>query len=52
MASSTSNSSTGANLLSCGGVGFTRFWNVNKGKLVGEFQAHIDGILIIKSNRI
>lgn len=36
---------TGANLVSCGGVGFVRFWNINSGKLIGEFQAHIDGKL-------
>jgi WD40 repeat protein len=44
MASTTSSSSTSANLLSCGGVGFVRFWNVYTGQLVGEFQAHVDGI--------
>jgi len=43
-----SSSSTGANLLSCGGVGFVRFWNVHTGKLVGEFQAHVDGISLIE----
>ncbi len=35
--------STSANLISCGGVGFVRFWNVHIGKLVAEFQAHTDG---------
>jgi hypothetical protein len=48
MGLSTSSSSTGANLVSCGGIGFVRFWNVHAGKLVGEFQAHADGISMIR----
>lgn len=48
MVSNMNNSSIGANLISCGGVGFVRFWNVHVGKLLGEYQAHIDGILMIK----
>lgn len=32
------------NLVSCGGAGYVRFWSVHTGKLVGEFQAHVDGI--------
>jgi WD40 repeat protein len=49
MATCTSSNSIGANLLSCGGVGFIRLWNVHTGKLVGEYQAHIDGISINQS---
>ncbi|CAF0779903.1 unnamed protein product [Adineta ricciae] len=45
--SSTNNSSTGANLVSCGGLGFVRFWNAHLGKLIGEFQAHTDVAAII-----
>jgi hypothetical protein len=48
MSSTTSSSLTSANLLSCGGVGFVRSWNVHTGQLLGEFQAHIDGIFIIE----
>jgi hypothetical protein len=48
MGSITSSSIIGANLLSCGGVGFVRFWNVHTGQLLGEFQAHIDGIFMIE----
>lgn len=48
MASTTNNNSIGANLVSCGGAGFVRFWNVYTGKLDGEFQAHVDGTLIIE----
>ena len=44
MAPNTIDCSNGANLLSCGGLGFVRFWNTTKGELVGEFQAHSDGI--------
>ena len=43
MTSSTAHSFTGANLVSCGGIAFVRFWNTYTGKLVGEFQAHMDG---------
>ncbi|CAF0884842.1 unnamed protein product [Didymodactylos carnosus] len=32
----------GSNLVSCGGVGYTRFWNAYTGLLVAEFQAHSD----------
>ncbi|CAF3715610.1 unnamed protein product, partial [Rotaria sordida] len=42
MATSTNNNLAGANLLSCGGIGFVRFWNVHTGKLISEFQAHTD----------
>ncbi len=45
MVSNMNNSSIGANLISCGGVGFVRFWNVHVGKLLGEYQAHTDGII-------
>lgn len=43
MISNANTSSTGANLVSCGGIGFVRFWNVHAGKLISEFQAHTDG---------
>ena len=51
MTSSTAHSSTGANLVSCGGIAFVRFWNAYTGKLVGEFQAHMDGEETFESNR-
>lgn len=44
MGMTTSSSITGANLVSCGGVGYIRFWNVRAGTLLGEFQGHNDGI--------
>nr|XP_018668447.1 WD repeat-containing protein 49-like [Ciona intestinalis] len=34
------NSHTGADLVSCGGGGWVRFWGVNKGSLLSEFVAH------------
>ncbi|XP_066456795.1 cilia- and flagella-associated protein 337 isoform X1 [Eleutherodactylus coqui] len=30
----------GANLVSCGGSGYVRFWNIFRNQLMGEFQAH------------
>lgn len=30
----------GANLVSCGGAGYVRFWNTQRGKLLAEFEAH------------
>ncbi|UJR35383.1 hypothetical protein I4U23_028140 [Adineta vaga] len=45
--SNTNTSSTCANLVSCGGLGFVRFWNAHSGKLIGEFQAHSDVVTII-----
>ncbi|XP_074860475.1 cilia- and flagella-associated protein 337 [Carettochelys insculpta] len=30
----------GANLVSCGGAGYVRFWNTLKSQLVAEFEAH------------
>jgi hypothetical protein len=48
MTANSSSNSIGANLVSCGGVGFVRFWNGHTGKLIGEFQAHADGILLLK----
>lgn len=30
----------GANLVSCGGAGYVRFWSTVKNKLIGEFEAH------------
>ncbi|CAF0951963.1 unnamed protein product [Adineta steineri] len=44
---SITSSTTGANLSSCGGLGFVRFWNAHTGKLIGEFQAHNDVSTII-----
>eukprot|EP00057_Strongylocentrotus_purpuratus_P020337 XP_011674811.1 PREDICTED: WD repeat-containing protein on Y chromosome [Strongylocentrotus purpuratus] len=38
--------SGGANLVSCGGNGWVRFWNANKNALLAEFIAHQDGILV------
>ena len=35
--------STGANLVSCGGNGWVRFWNTNNGQLLAEFVAHTQG---------
>ncbi|ESO89700.1 hypothetical protein LOTGIDRAFT_124680, partial [Lottia gigantea] len=32
--------SRGANLVSCGGNGWVRFWNANHGTLIAEFVAH------------
>ncbi|XP_034988262.2 WD repeat-containing protein 49 isoform X2 [Zootoca vivipara] len=32
--------SGGANLVSCGGAGYVRFWNTQRGKLLAEFEAH------------
>jgi len=34
----------GADLISCGGNGWVRFWNTQNCKLVGEFIAHPQGI--------
>ena len=36
----------GANLVSCGGIGIVRFWNVHTAHILGEFQAHFDGKLV------
>ncbi|CAF4177200.1 unnamed protein product [Rotaria socialis] len=47
MASSVNTHATGANLVSCGGIGFVRFWNVHTGKLIAECQAHTDVSSII-----
>lgn len=44
----TASNTIGANLLSCGGIGFVRFWNPYAGKLLGEFQAHTDGRSLIE----
>jgi hypothetical protein len=33
----------GANLVSCGGNGWVRFWNTNSNKLLAEFTAHSQG---------
>lgn len=30
----------GANLASCGGAGWVRFWNTQRSKLLAEFEAH------------
>uniref|UniRef100_A0A8C4VS78 WD repeat domain 49 n=1 Tax=Gopherus evgoodei TaxID=1825980 RepID=A0A8C4VS78_9SAUR len=30
----------GANLVSCGGAGYVRFWNTSKSQLMAEFEAH------------
>ncbi|XP_063162885.1 WD repeat-containing protein 49 [Candoia aspera] len=30
----------GANLVSCGGAGWVWFWNIRRGKLLAEFEAH------------
>ncbi|XP_060539122.1 WD repeat-containing protein 49 isoform X2 [Pantherophis guttatus] len=30
----------GANLISCGGAGWVRFWNTQRSKLLAEFEAH------------
>lgn len=35
--------SGGANLVSCGGNGWVRFWNYQTGNLVGEFVSHQHG---------
>ncbi|XP_066456805.1 cilia- and flagella-associated protein 337 isoform X2 [Eleutherodactylus coqui] len=35
-----SSKSGGANLVSCGGSGYVRFWNIFRNQLMGEFQAH------------
>ncbi|CAH1788695.1 unnamed protein product [Owenia fusiformis] len=35
-----SSASGGANLVSCGGNGWVRFWNTSRNCLVGEFPAH------------
>ena len=35
-----------SNLLSCGGNGWLRFWEISNGKLVAEFQAHTHGLQI------
>jgi hypothetical protein len=32
-----------ANLISCGGNGMVRFWEVSNSKLAAEFNAHVDG---------
>ena len=32
-----------ATLVSCGGNGFVRFWDVQNGKLIAEFVAHQNG---------
>jgi hypothetical protein len=36
-----------ATLVSCGGNGFVRFWDVPNGKLVAEFVAHENGKFFI-----
>ncbi|CAH2247497.1 WD repeat-containing 49 [Pelobates cultripes] len=45
----------GANLISCGGSGCVRFWNIYKGSLIAEFVAHEGASFIImavdKSNQ-
>lgn len=33
----------GANLVSCGGNGWVRFWNTAKSELMAEFVAHTHG---------
>ena len=40
-----SGSNKGANIISCGGSGFVRFWNAFDCILVGEFAAHPNGTL-------
>ncbi|KAJ7325249.1 hypothetical protein JRQ81_018269, partial [Phrynocephalus forsythii] len=30
----------GANLVSCGGAGYVRFWSTQRSRLLGEFEAH------------
>ena len=36
-----------ANLVSCGGNGWVRFWNTASSRLVGEFVAHIHGMYLL-----
>ena len=38
--------SGGANLVSCGGNGWVRFWNSAHSALVGEFPAHTQGMFL------
>ncbi|XP_069829928.1 cilia- and flagella-associated protein 337 isoform X2 [Dendropsophus ebraccatus] len=37
----------GANLVSCGGSGYVRFWNIFRNQLMGEFQAHEGASFIV-----
>lgn len=39
----TNSAGNGANLVSCGGNGWVRFWNTNTTKLMAEFVAHQNG---------
>ncbi|KAJ8313468.1 hypothetical protein KUTeg_008979, partial [Tegillarca granosa] len=45
----TNSAGNGANLMSCGGNGWVRFWNTNTAKLMAEFVAHqnadVDGVM-------
>ncbi|KAM3930625.1 cilia- and flagella-associated protein 337 [Leptodactylus fuscus] len=37
----------GANLVSCGGSGYVRFWNIFRNQLMGEFQVHEGASFIV-----
>ena len=39
----TNSAGGGANLVSCGGNGWVRFWNSSSNALIGEFVAHTQG---------
>ena len=41
-----------ATLVSCGGNGWVRFWEISTGKLISEFQSHIQGTFFIMDKAI
>ncbi|XP_071942088.1 cilia- and flagella-associated protein 337-like isoform X2 [Antedon mediterranea] len=47
-----SSAAGGANLVSCGGNGWVRFWNTSKNRLIAEFVAHQHvGLLVMAASK-
>jgi len=40
-----------ATLISCGGNGWVRFWDVSNNKLAAEFQSHLQGWFLKKNKK-